>query len=59
MSKEKHRDEIIEEVREIRRKLAAWWDFDIDRIYEEAQRRQLASKRETLPAAPKRVRPVE
>jgi hypothetical protein len=51
-------DEIIAEVRSIRDDLAARFGYDVDRLYEEAKRREQASDREKLTVAPKRIQPV-
>lgn len=48
-------DEIIAEVRAVREKLAARFDYDLDRLYEEAKWLEKASARKELPSAPKRI----
>ena len=48
-------DEIILEVRAIRERLAARYDFDLDRIFEAAMRRQETSPGPFIEPAPKRV----
>ena len=58
MSERKEQDEIIAEVRAIRDTLAARHGYDLDRLYEEARRRQGASGRELLEPAPKRLQKV-
>ena len=58
MSDTSLQDEIIAEVRSIRRDLAARFDYDVDRLYEEAKRREAESDREKVAAAPKRVQAV-
>lgn len=58
MSKKTPQDEIIAEVRAVREKLAARFEYDVDRLYEEAKRLERASEREKLPPAPKRVQRV-
>jgi hypothetical protein len=42
-------DEVVEEVRRIKEKLAKSFDFDVDRILEDARRRQKQSRRTVLP----------
>jgi len=59
MKKARQTDEIIAEVRAIRARIAARYDYDLDRLYEEAKRRERATDREILEAAPKRVAPVQ
>jgi len=51
-------DEIIAEVRSIRHALAARFNYDLDRLYEDAKRREQESGREKVAAAPKRIQPV-
>ncbi len=51
-------DEIIAEVRAIRRDLAARFDYDLDRLYEEVKRREAEAGREKVAAAPKRIQAV-
>ena len=46
-------DEIIIEVRAIRERLAARYDFDLDRIFEAAMRRQETSPGPFVEPAPK------
>lgn len=58
MSEKNSQDEIIAEVRSIRRDLAARFDYDLDRLYEEAKRREEASDRVRFAPAPKRIRAV-
>jgi hypothetical protein len=58
MSDKSPQDEIIAEVRSIRRDLAARFDYDLDRLYEEAKRREAESDREKVAAAPKRIQAV-
>jgi hypothetical protein len=58
MSDTSPQDEIIAEVRSIRRDLAARFDCDVDRLYEEAKRREAESDREKVAAAPKRIQAV-
>jgi len=58
MSDTSLQDEIIAEVRSIRRDLAARFDYDVDRLYEEAKRREAESDREKVAAAPKRIQAV-
>lgn len=58
MSDKDSQDEIIAEVRSIRHDLAARFDFDLDRLYEEAKRREEASDREKIAPSPKRIRAV-
>jgi len=48
-------DEIITEVRAIREALAAEFDHDLDKLYEEAKRREQKTDRPRLPATPKRL----
>lgn len=56
---EKHlQDEIIAEVRSIRRDLAARFDYDLDRLYQEAKRSEDASDRVRIAPVPKRIRAV-
>ena len=42
-------DEVVQEVRRIKEKLAKSFDFDVDRILEDARRRQTQSERTVLP----------
>lgn len=49
------RDEIIEEVRAIREALAAEFDYDLGRLFEEMKRREEASDREKIAPSPKRL----
>ena len=58
MKEERLQDEIIAEVRAIREKLAAQFECDVDRLYEEAKRRERASDRVKVSPAPKRIHPV-
>lgn len=58
MSERKEQDEIIAEVRAIRDALAAKQGYDLDRLYEEARRRERASDREIIEPAPKRLQKV-
>jgi len=58
MRKHEFQDEIIAEVRKVRDELAARFDYDMDRLYEEIKQRESRSERPPLEAAPKRVRPV-
>ena len=58
MTDKSSQDEIIAEVRSLRRDLAARFDYDLDRLFEEAKRREAESDREKLPAAPKRIQAV-
>ena len=55
MTEKKPQDEIIAEVRAIRDALAAKHGYDLDRLYEEAKRREGASGRKLLDPAPKRL----
>ena len=48
-------DEIIAEVRAIREALAARFDYDLDRLFEEAKRREQTSGRRRLAPSPKRL----
>lgn len=58
MKRGQQTDEIIAEVRAIREGLAAKHDYDLDRLYQEAKRREEASDREILKPAPKRIAPA-
>ena len=58
MSDKSPQDEIIAEVRSIRGDLAARFDYDLDRLYEEVKRREAESDREKVAAAPKRIQEV-
>lgn len=58
MKNKSPQDEIIAEVRSIREDLAARFGYDVDRLYEEAKRREEASDREKIAVAPKRIQPV-
>jgi hypothetical protein len=58
MSDQSPQDEIIAEVRSLRRDLAARFDYDLDRLFEEAKRREAESDREKVAAAPKRIQAV-
>ncbi len=51
-------DEIIAEVRAIREALAARFDYDVDRLFEEAKRRERISDRERIAPSPKRLSPA-
>jgi hypothetical protein len=42
-------DEVVQEVRRIKEKLAQPFDFDVDRILEDARRRQKLGHRTVLP----------
>lgn len=55
MSERYPQDEIIAEVRSIRRGLAARFDFDLGRLYDEAQRWAKESDRATIEPTPKRA----
>ena len=48
-------DPIVEEVRAIREKLAAQFNFDLRKIVEDAQRRQAASKSKIVSFEPRRI----
>lgn len=48
-------DEIIAEVRRIRDELAAEFDYDLDRLFEEMKRREQASDRPKIEPSPKRL----
>lgn len=52
-------DEIIAEVRAIREALAAQFDYDLDRLFEEAKRREHSSDRKRIAPTPKRLTSVE
>ena len=54
-NEEPMRDEIIAEVRAIREALAAEYDYDLDRLFEEMKRREQTSDRPKLKPSPKRV----
>jgi hypothetical protein len=58
MIRDTAKDEIIAEVRAARDRLAARFGYDPGRLYEEAKRREEASDREKLAAAPKRIEPA-
>lgn len=58
MTETPERDTVIVEVRAIREELAARHGNDVDRLYQEAKRREKASDRPTLAPAPKRVEPT-
>lgn len=58
MTRRQQTDEIIAEVRAIREDLAAQHGYDLDRLYQEAKRREKASDREILEPAPKRIAPA-
>lgn len=58
MTEKKPQDEIIAEVRAIRDALAARHGYDLDRLYEEARRREAESGRELVEPAPKRLHKV-
>ena len=47
-------DEVLKEVREIKERLAAVLDFDVDRILADALQRQAESGREVLSPPPRR-----
>ena len=51
-------DEIIAEVRAIREALAAQYDYDLERLFEAAKRRESASERERMAPSPKRLTPA-
>lgn len=53
--REAMQDEIILEVRAIRDRLAARFDYDLDRLFEEAKRSERASDRERTTPAPRRL----
>ena len=55
MKDEPMQDEIIAEVRAIREALAARFDYDLDRLFEEAKRREQISDRRRLAPSPKRL----
>jgi hypothetical protein len=42
-------DEVVQEVRRIKENLAKAFDFDVDRILDDARRRQTESPRTVLP----------
>ena len=44
------RDEVLHEVRRIKEELAKAMDFDLDRIFEDAKRKEKASGRKIIPA---------
>ena len=54
MSADPVQDEIIAEVRAIREALAAQFGYDLDRLFEEAKRRERYN-REQIPPSPKRL----
>ena len=54
-----HRDEIIEEVRTIRERLAAQKGYDIRALYEEAKKRQQESDRKVVTLVPKLLENTE
>ena len=54
-----HRDEIIEEVRTIRERLAAQKGYDIRALYEEAKKRQQESDRKVVTLVPKLLENAE
>ena len=58
MNDEPNQDEIITEVRALREALAARFDYDIDRLYEEVKRRERTSERERIAPSPKRLSPT-
>ena len=43
-----YKDPIVEQVRKIREKQASKYDFDLDKIFDEAKKRQKSSKRNTV-----------
>ena len=49
------RDEILVEVRTVREELAARFDYDVDRLFDEAKRLERTSSRPRLAASPKRL----
>ena len=53
------RDEIIEEVRTIRERLAARKGYDIRALYEEAKKRQQESDRKVVTLVPKLLENIE
>ena len=53
------RDEIIEEVRTIRERLAAQKGYDIRALYEEAKKRQQESDRKVVALVPKLLENTE
>ena len=48
-------DEIIAKVRAIRDALAARFDYDLDRLFDEAKRRERASDRDRIVLSPERL----
>ena len=58
MNDEPMQDEIIREVRAIREALAARFGYDLDRLFEEAKRREQTADRERLAPSPKRLSPA-
>ena len=50
-----HHDEIIEEVRANRDRLAAQRNYDIRTLYEDAKNRERASNRKVVKLAPRRL----
>ncbi len=43
-----YKDPIVEEVRKIRENQASKYDFDLDKIFDEAKKRQKSSKHNTV-----------
>lgn len=58
MTSKTPRDEIIAEVRSVRDGLAAKFAYDLDRLYQEAKRRERVSERPKLEPAPRRIEPA-
>lgn len=58
INEEPIQDEIIAEVRAIRDALAAEFDYDLDRLFEEMKRREAASDRPKRAPSPKRLSPA-
>lgn len=58
MNDEPMQDEIIAEVRRVRDRLAAEFGYDLDRLFEEMKRREMASDREKIAPSPKRLSPA-
>ena len=51
-------DEIVAEVRAIREALAAEFEYDLDRLFDEINRRKAASDRPKRAPSPKRLSPT-